>query len=72
MNKVVDQKKQLQNSEKCIVNITLLAPYEYQLITWNNYIDKSDLESYSYELIIGKHQMLEIGINICFSKTDIR
>ena len=59
-------------SGKCWANITLPALHEHQVITWNCYVDNSDPESCNYDLIIGRDLMLEIGIDLCFSSTEIR
>ena len=59
-------------SGKCLVNFTLPALHEHRVITWNCYVDNSDPKSCNYDLIIGRDLMLEIGIDLCFSNTEIR
>jgi hypothetical protein len=50
----------------------LPALYKHKIITWKCYVDESDPETNSYDLIIGRELMHDIGIDICFSAAKIR
>ena len=43
------------------------AFHEHRKINWNCYVDESDLKDTTYDLIIGRDLMHEIGIDIRFS-----
>ena len=57
---------------KCEITFTLPALHRHRQITWNCYVDESNEESCSYDLIIGRDLMHEIGIDICFSTAEVR
>jgi hypothetical protein len=48
------------------------ALHKHRQITWNCYVDESNVKSNSYDLIIGRDLMHEIGIVICFSPAEVR
>ena len=57
---------------KCEITFTLPALHKHRQITWNCYVDESNANSISYDLIIGRDLMHEIGIDICFSAAEVR
>jgi hypothetical protein len=57
---------------KCEIIFTLPALHKHRQITWNCYVDESNAKSISYDLIIGRDLMHEIGIDICFSAAEVR
>jgi hypothetical protein len=57
---------------KCEIIFTLPALHKHTQITWNCYVDESNAKSISYNLIIGRDLMHEIGIDICFSAAEVR
>jgi hypothetical protein len=57
---------------KCEIIFTLTALHKHRQITWNCYVDESNAKSISYDLIIGRDLMHEIGIDICFSAAEVR
>jgi len=57
---------------KCEITFTLPALHKHREITWKCYVDESDPEANSYDLIIGRDLMHEIGIDICFSAAEVR
>ena len=57
---------------KCEIIFTLPALHKHRQITWNCYVDESNANSISYDLIIGRDLMHEIGIDICFSAAEVR
>jgi hypothetical protein len=54
----------------CEITFTLPALHKHREITWKCYVDESNPEANSYDLIIGRDLMHEIGIDICFSTTS--
>jgi hypothetical protein len=52
---------------RCEITFTLPGPHKHRNIIWKCYVDESDPETNSYDLIIGRDLMHEIGIDICFS-----
>ena len=58
--------------KRCKINFSLPAFHEHRKISWNCYVDESDPETCSYDLIIGRDLMHEIGIDICFSTAEIK
>jgi hypothetical protein len=50
----------------------LPALHKHREITWKCYVDESNPEANSYDLIIGKDLMYDIGISICFSAAAVR
>jgi hypothetical protein len=61
----------LSTHRKCEIILTLLALHKHGQITWNCYVDESNAKSISYDLIIGRDLMHEIGIDICFSAAEV-
>jgi Retroviral aspartyl protease len=57
---------------KCEITFTLPALQKHRQVTWNCYVDESNAKSISYDLIIGRDLMHEIGIDICFSAAEVR
>jgi hypothetical protein len=57
---------------KCEITFTLPALHKHRQITWNCNVDESNAKSISYDLIIGRDFMHEIGIDICFSADEVR
>jgi hypothetical protein len=57
---------------KCEISFTLPAFHKHRQITWNCYGDESNAKSISYDLIISRDLMHEIGIDICFSTAEVR
>ena len=57
---------------RCEINFTLPGLHKHRNITWKCYVDESDPETNSYDLIIGRDLMHEIGIDICFSAAEVR
>jgi hypothetical protein len=62
----------LSTHRKCEITFTLPALHKHRQITWNCYVDESNAKSISYDLIIGRDLMHEIGIDICFSVAEVR
>jgi hypothetical protein len=56
----------------CEKTFTLPVLHKYREITWKCYLDESKPEKNSYDLIIGRDLMHEIGINICFSAPKVK
>ena len=56
---------------RCEITFTLPELHKHRNITWKCYVDESDPESNSYDLIIGRDLMHEIGIDICFSAAQV-
>ena len=59
-------------NRKCEITFTLPALHKHREITWKCYVDESDNDSSTYDLIIGRDLMHEIGIDICFSAAEVR
>jgi hypothetical protein len=50
--------------KKFEITFTLPALHKHRQITWNCYVDESNAKSISYDLIIGRDLMHEIGVDI--------
>jgi hypothetical protein len=57
---------------KCEVTFTSPALHKHRQITWNCYVDESNDKSISYDLIIGRDLIHEIGIDIFFRAAEVR
>jgi hypothetical protein len=57
---------------KCEITFTLPALHKHRNITWKCYVNESGPETNSYDLIIGRDLMHEIGIDICFRAAEVR
>jgi hypothetical protein len=54
------------------ITFTLPALHKHRQITWNCYLHESNAKSISYDFIIGRDLMHEIGIDICFSAAEVK
>jgi hypothetical protein len=59
-------------NRKCEITFTLPAQHKHKEITWTCYVDESDNDSSTYDLVLGRELMHEIGIDICFSAAEVR
>ena len=50
------------------VNLTLPELHEKQMITWKMHVTISDL---NYDMIIGRHLLSELGMDIMYSKCHV-
>ena len=58
---------EFNTSKKCEVFFTLPAFHEHREIKWNCFVEESNPNSNSYDIIIGRDLLHELGIDLCFS-----
>ena len=56
---------------KCRIHFTLPAFHKHRETTWNCHVDEADPATCNYNLITGRDLMHEVGIDICFSTSEV-
>jgi len=60
-----------QTNRKCKVNFTLPAFHAKRQINWNCYVDETPNQEAHYDMIIGRDVLLDVGIDLIFSKKEM-